>query len=235
MHRSTRAIALCLVVVLACAPAAHARKQRGDEKERERDELRDQEARVGSTERRGAVVETDHPSPTPQGKWWGYWGYWGYWGSTYKWNYAWSYPYYCGALRGASSPSSMSSHTSFCFFFLRSTLTRSSAREDYYGYGGWYRAADIISDANATTSELAEARAISRQINAARATRRAALGCVDWLGVDEEKISSAPKELAVVDDACCYPSGCALAESSGCVADGAACCVPDSTREEGKC
>ena len=235
MHRSTRAIALCLVVVLACAPAAHARKQRGDEKERERDELRDQEARVGSTERRGAVVETDHPSPTPQGKWWGYWGYWGYWGSTYKWNYAWSYPYYCGALRGASSPSSLSSHTSFCFFFLRSTLTRSSAREDYYGYGGWYRAADIISDANATTSELAEARAISRQINAARATRRAALGCVDWLGVDEEKISSAPKELAVVDDACCYPSGCALAESSGCVADGGACCVPDSTREEGKC
>ena len=44
---------------------------------------------------------------------------------------------------------------------------------------------------------------------------------------------AAPSNVAVRDDACCWPSGCALAASAGCVAeDGGACCVPDSERLE---
>jgi hypothetical protein len=52
--------------------------------------------------------------------------------------------------------------------------------------------------------------------------------------VTEEAIAAAPASVAVVDDACCFPSRCALAASAECADDaGANCCVPDSRREEG--
>ena len=94
-------------------------------------------------------------------------------------------------------------------------------------------------DAEARAKRVSRARG-PRPRGTRASTRRAssertdvASSCVEWLGVDDVALAAAPSNVAVRDDACCWPSGCALAASAGCVAeDGGACCVPDSERLE---
>jgi len=79
-----------------------------------------------------------------------------------------------------------------------------------------------------------ESRARERASERASAERAGvATGCGDWLGVTPEQLAGAPANVAVVDDACCWPSGCALAASTECEDEGRACCAPDSERIEG--
>ena len=128
---------------------------------------------------------------------------------------------------------------------------RPSSRSGYwnYGYTAYYKSADAKAPESVLEMTAADAEARAEKVSRARgprprgaraSTRRAsskrtdvASSCAEWLGVEEAALAAAPSNVAVRDDACCWPSGCALAASAECVAeDGGACCVPDSERLE---
>ena len=145
------------------------------------------------------------------------------------WNYGYGYGY--GATKAAASGSVEAPKTvTAADAAARAAETRArreslteTARSD----------AEIESDVS--NERLAvESRARERASERASAERAGvATGCGDWLGVTPEQLAGAPANVAVVDDACCWPSGCALAASTECEDEGTACCAPDSRRIEG--
>ena len=104
------------------------------------------------------------------------------------------------------------------------------------GYNSYYKSAsgeikDEMKSRQVLPRDQLAKQAMQRQTIAAK--RVPASACSEWLGVTLNEISEAPNEVAVVNDGCCFPSGCARAPSAGCFAqDGQSCCVPDSERKE---
>lgn len=180
------------------------------------------------------------------GKW--FWkGWWG-WGSGYAYNY-WYTPYYnsyCrywnygygykgyGAYKAAASGTvETRKKVTAADATARAAEVRATLEGLTETTRGVAAGEPSKSESGATGERLAvDARArLKKRASAERA--RVAAGCGDWLGVAQESLAAAPATVAVVDDACCWPSRCALAASTGCEDEGRACCVPDSRRVEG--
>ena len=185
------------------------------------------------------------------GRWWwgGWYGWKGWWGYY-------TYPYYTSywyAPHPLSRPPYFIPPRTFDSCLSTppaSTLVPASSRSGYWNYGyGYHKSADAKAPESVNEMTAADAEARAKRVSRARgprargaraSTRRAssertdvASSCVEWLGVDDAALAAAPSNVAVRDDACCWPSGRALAASAGCVAeDGGACCVPDSERLE---
>ena len=171
-----------------------------------------------ATSRRRTLTHRSHPRPGRTGFGWFGWGHKYPYYQTYhypSYNYYNSYyckpkPYYYG---GSYNNNYNNNYNSY----------------DYRSAGG--DTEDEIKPRQAMPRDQLGVRAMQRQTVAAK--RQIASTCAEWLGVSLDEISSAPDEVKVQDDACCYPSGCALAPSAGCIAkDGQPCCVPDSERRE---
>ena len=176
------------------------------------------------------------------GKW--FWGGWYGWGHYYKYNYWSYYPYYCnywnygyggyygyGAYKSAASGQSETpKKVTAADAAARAAETR-ARRESLTETAR----SDAEIESGVSNERLAvESRARERASERASAERAGvATGCGDWLGVTPEQLAGAPANGAVVDDACCWPSGCALAASTECEDEGRACCAPDSERVEG--
>ena len=173
------------------------------------------------------------------GKW--FWGGWYGWAIT-RYNYWSYYPYYCNywnygyggyhatartcpllRARGNAEESPPGRRALRVGTRARRESLTETARSD----------AEI--ESGVSNERLAvESRARERASERASAERAGvATGCGDWLGVTPEQLAGAPANVAVVDDACCWPSGCALAASTECEDEGRACCAPDSERVEG--
>ena len=145
------------------------------------------------------------------------------------WNYGYGYGY--GATKAAASGSVEAPKTvTAADAAARAAETR--ARRE--GLTETARS-DAEIESGVSNERLAvESRARERASERASAERAGvAAGCGDWLGVTPEQLAGAPANVAVVDDACCWPSGCALAASTECEDEGRACCAPDSERVEG--
>lgn len=193
----------------------------------------------------------EKPPDNTLGRWWwgGWYGWKGWWGYY-------TYPYYTSywyAPHPLSRPPYFIPSRPFDSCLSTppaSTLVPASSRSGYWNYGyGYHKSADAKAPESVNEMTAADAEARAKRVSRARgprprgaraSTRRAssertdvASSCVEWLGVDDAALAAAPSNVAVRDDACCWPSGCALAASAGCVAeDGGACCVPDSERLE---
>ncbi|MDA9098054.1 hypothetical protein N9L76_03875 [bacterium] len=217
---SYAAAALCLVAVLAAATPAHAR-----------------EVADGTTvkaEKETTVTPDAAESDTAvSGKWfWGGWYGWRGWGS---WGYNY-YPYYCNYWNYGYG------HGGYGTYGAKSAKAKNVTAVDAV-----LRAAEVRADTDSVTAargtakrakrsneeDQAEDPTAFRRVRASVARTYVAKSCAEWLGVTKEQLNSAPSDVAVVDDKCCWPSGCALAASTGCDYDGAPCCVPDSERNEG--
>ena len=219
------AVALCAVAALAASPALATPVE----------------------DRNSSTAET--PSDAVEagegviaGKW--FWG--GWWGHHSYYNAYWSYyPYYCdywnygygGYHLAYKSAASGLAETPKKVTAADAEARAAEVRARREGVTETVRGVEA-SDTTSTSGERrvapVESRTRERASERASAERaNVAAGCGEWLGVTPEQLAGAPANVAVVDDACCWPSGCALAASSECEDDGRACCVPDSKRVEG--
>lgn len=156
-------------------------------------------------------------SDTPEGRWFGWFG----WGHKYPYYYSYSYPHY----------------NYYSNYWCGTPYYGGGSHGGYKGgYNSYYKSAsgetkDEMKSRQVLPRDQLAKQAMQRQTIAAK--RVPASTCSEWLGVTLNEISEAPNEVAVVNDGCCFPSGCALAPSAGCFAqDGQPCCVPDSERKE---
>lgn len=156
-------------------------------------------------------------SDTPEGRWFGWFG----WGHKYPYYYSYSYPHY----------------NYYSNYWCGTPYYGGGSHGGYNGgYNSYYKSAsgetkDEMKSRQVLPRDQLAKQAMQRQTIAAK--RVPASTCLEWLGVTLNEISEAPNEVAVVNDGCCFPSGCALAPSAGCFAqDGQPCCVPDSERKE---
>ena len=218
------AVALCAVAALAAAPAL----------------ATPVEDRNSSTaETLSDAVEAGEG--VIAGKW--FWGGWWGWGHSYY-NYWSYYPYYCnywnygyggyGGYGAYKSAASGQSETPKKVTAADAAARAAETRARREGLTETPRS-DAEIESGVSKERLAvESRARERASERASAERAGvATGCGDWLGVTPEQLAGAPANVAVVDDACCWPSGCALAASTECEDEGRACCAPDSERIEG--
>lgn len=188
-------------------------------------------------------LEPEETGGSKHGRWWkGGWYGWGWgWGYPYYYGYSY-YPYYCnywgygyggyGYYKSAGGDPAQpppQTNAAAADEDENAAATPSPPRRQRR-----ITAADAEKRASTVAARL-EAKGREGGSKRSRlSVDRAASGCADWLGVTEEAIAAAPASVAVVDDACCFPSRCALAASAKCADDaGANCCVPDSGREEG--
>lgn len=213
VHRSDGA-----VVALAASNAAASTSRGANSAAKTSEETisHSEQRAVEEPSRTAAIRDPD----APQGRWFGWFG----WGHKYPYYQTYHYPSYNYYNSYYCKPKPYYYGGSY----------NNNYNNNYNSYA--YRSAggdtdDEIKPRQATPRDQLGVRAMQRQTVAAK--RQIASTCAEWLSVSLDEISSAPDEVKVQDDACCYPSGCALAPSAGCIAkDGQPCCVPDSERRE---
>ena len=217
--KGTWYIAVTVLLVALAASNAAASTSRGANsaaKTAEETISHSEQRAVEEPSRTAAIRDPD----APQGRWFGWFG----WGHKYPYYQTYHYPSYNYYNSYYCKPKPYYYGGSY----------NNNYNNNYNTYN--YRSAggdtdDEIKPRHATPRDQLGVRAMQRQTVAAK--RQIASTCAEWLGVSLDEISSAPDEVKVQDDACCYPSGCALAPSAGCIAkDGQPCCVPDSERRE---
>ena len=189
-----------LLVALAASNAAASTSRRANSAAKTSEETisHSEQRAVEEPSRTAAIRDPD----APQGRWFGWFG----WGHKYPYYQTYHYPSYNYYNSYYCKPKPYYYGGSY----------NNNYNNNYNSYA--YRSAggdtdDEIKPRQAMPRDQLGVRAMQRQTVAAK--RQIASTCAEWLGVSLDEISSAPDEVKVQDDACCYPSGCALAPSAG--------------------